>query len=101
MQLLAFMPPHTNGLLPLSFGLFHQSETVRELTIDIFNELRSYPVSLPYFFLHFSAEALYACLHSPNRSECNSCRHSTPSNATPTCVRHMHARRALFETRTR
>ena len=43
-QLLAYMPPHANGLLPLSFGLFHQSEIVRELTIDIFNELRSYPV---------------------------------------------------------
>ncbi|KZT66409.1 spindle pole body interacting protein [Daedalea quercina L-15889] len=47
-QLLAFMPPHTNGLLPLSFGLFHQSETVRDLTIDIFNELRSYPIGVQF-----------------------------------------------------
>ncbi|TFY64750.1 hypothetical protein EVJ58_g2408 [Rhodofomes roseus] len=47
-QLLAYMPPHINGLLPLSFGLFHQSETVRDLTIDIFNELRSYPIGVQF-----------------------------------------------------
>lgn len=100
-QLLAFMPPHTNGLLPLSFGLFHQSETVRELTIDIFNELRSHPVSLLPSFLHSSANQLYACSHPANRSGCNSYRHSTRSSVTPTCVRHMRVRRAPLETRTR
>ncbi|PCH35230.1 spindle pole body interacting protein [Wolfiporia cocos MD-104 SS10] len=47
-QLLSFMPPHLNGLQPLSFGLFHQLETVRELTIDIFNELRTYPIGVQF-----------------------------------------------------
>ncbi|KAH9935661.1 mesa protein [Fomitopsis serialis] len=47
-QLLAYMPPHINGLLPLSFGLFHQSEIVRDLTIDIFNELRLYPIGVQF-----------------------------------------------------
>lgn len=40
------MTPSGGGLLPLSFGLFHQQESIRELTVDIFNELRAYPVSL-------------------------------------------------------
>jgi hypothetical protein len=44
-QLLAYITPSGGGLLPLSFGLFHQQESIRELTVDIFNELRAYPVS--------------------------------------------------------
>lgn len=43
-QLLAYLAPHGGGLLYLSFGLFHQQEVVRDLTVDIFNELRSYAV---------------------------------------------------------
>ncbi len=38
------MPPHHQGLQPLSFGLFHQQEAIRDLTVEIMNELRSYPV---------------------------------------------------------
>ena len=44
-QLLSLLPPHHQGLLPLSFGLFHQQDVIRDLTVVIFNELRSYPVS--------------------------------------------------------
>ncbi|EMD35474.1 hypothetical protein CERSUDRAFT_116221 [Gelatoporia subvermispora B] len=47
-ELLALLPPHHSGLLPLSFGLFHHSETVRDLTIDIFNELRQYPIGVQF-----------------------------------------------------
>ncbi|KZT04479.1 spindle pole body interacting protein [Laetiporus sulphureus 93-53] len=47
-QLLSVMPPHHNGLLPLSFGLFHQQETVRDLTINIFNQLRVYPIGVQF-----------------------------------------------------
>lgn len=36
--------PHGGGLLHLGFGLFHQKESVRELTVDLFNQLRAYPV---------------------------------------------------------
>ena len=48
-QLLSWLPPHLHGLQPLSFGLFHQHEVVRDLTVDIFNELRAYPVSIVAF----------------------------------------------------
>ncbi|KAF9236644.1 docking domain of Afi1 for Arf3 in vesicle trafficking-domain-containing protein [Melanogaster broomeanus] len=44
-ELLAYMPlpPHAGGLQPLGFCLFHQCESVREATVDIFNELRVHP----------------------------------------------------------
>lgn len=55
-QLLAYLAPHGGGLLYLSFGLFHQQEVVRDLTVDIFNELRSYAVRscliLSIYFIH-------------------------------------------------
>jgi hypothetical protein len=44
-QLLSLTPPHNGGLLPLSFGLFHQQEVVRDLTVDLFTQLRMFPVS--------------------------------------------------------
>jgi hypothetical protein len=44
-QLLSLIPPYTGGLLPLSFGLFHQQEVVRDLTVDLFTQLRMFPVS--------------------------------------------------------
>ena len=60
-QLLAYITPSGGGLLPLSFGLFHQQETIRELTVDIFNELRAYPVSSFISPLH----QIYSCFRSP------------------------------------
>lgn len=53
-QLLAHIPPHVGGLLPLSFCLFHQQEPVREATLDIFNELRLHPVTC-FLCSHHSA----------------------------------------------
>ncbi|KAF4583378.1 hypothetical protein EYR38_002128 [Pleurotus pulmonarius] len=47
-ELLAYLAPHGGGLLYLSFGLFHQQEVVRDLTVDIFNELRSYAVGVTF-----------------------------------------------------
>jgi hypothetical protein len=46
-QLLSLTPPHNGGLLPLSFGLFHQQEVVRDLTVDLFTQLRMFSVSFP------------------------------------------------------
>jgi len=43
-------PPHTGGLQALSFCLFHQQESIREITVDIFNQLRQYPIGV--IFLH-------------------------------------------------
>ncbi|KAI0319503.1 spindle pole body interacting protein [Amylostereum chailletii] len=45
-ELLAMLPAHAGGLLPLSFGLFHQQEIVRDLTVDLFTQLRMYPVGV-------------------------------------------------------
>jgi hypothetical protein len=45
-QLLSVTPPYNGGLLTLSFGLFHQQEVVRDLTVDLFTQLRMFPVSL-------------------------------------------------------
>ena len=42
--MLAFVPPHRGGLLPLSLGLLHPQEIIRDCTVDILNELRQYPV---------------------------------------------------------
>ena len=47
--MLALVQPHQGGLLPLSLGLLHPQEIIREYTVDIFNELRQYPVSFPFF----------------------------------------------------
>ena len=51
--MLALTPPHQGGLLPLSLGLLHPQEIIRECTVDILNELRQYPVRfpLPYILL--------------------------------------------------
>ncbi len=43
-------PPHNGGLLPLSFGLFHQQEVVRDLAVDLLTQLRMFPVSLLHAF---------------------------------------------------
>jgi hypothetical protein len=55
-QMLALVPPHQGGLLPLSLGLLHPQEVIRDCTVDILNELRQYPVRFPIPFrsrLHF------------------------------------------------
>ncbi|KAI0301650.1 spindle pole body interacting protein [Multifurca ochricompacta] len=46
--LLALTPPHNGGLLPLSFGLFHQQEVTRDLTVDLFTQLRMFPVGVQF-----------------------------------------------------
>lgn len=44
-QLLAWLPPHAGGLLPIGFGLFHQQESIREITVDFLNTLKTHNVS--------------------------------------------------------
>jgi len=46
--MLALVPPHQGGLLPLSLGLLHPQEIIRECTVDIFNELRQYHVRFSF-----------------------------------------------------
>jgi len=58
-QLLSLTPSHNGGLLPLSFGLFHQQEVVRDLTVDLFTHLRMFPVSFPFHsIIHLSRYSL-------------------------------------------
>lgn len=43
-KLLASLP-HGGGLMYLGFSLFHQKESIREYTVNLFDQLRGYPVS--------------------------------------------------------
>lgn len=50
MKILAQLPPHFGGLLPLSFGLFHPNEEVRWSTVDLLDILSFNPVRSASFF---------------------------------------------------
>lgn len=65
-ELLAFMPPHTGGLQPLSFCLFHHQESIREATVDIFNELRQNPAGVIFLqaLNHFQRYAYVRQAHA-------------------------------------
>ncbi|KAI9067011.1 spindle pole body interacting protein [Trametes sanguinea] len=65
-ELLAWLPPHLHGLQPLSFGLFHQQEAVRELAVDLFNELRAYPIGVQFLqaLNHFQRYAYVRQAHA-------------------------------------
>ncbi|KAF9225807.1 spindle pole body interacting protein [Gyrodon lividus] len=67
-ELLAYMPPppHAGGLQPLGFCLFHQQESVREATVDIFNELRTHPVGVIFLqeLNHFQRYAYVRQAHA-------------------------------------
>lgn len=39
MEVLALLPPHTGGLLPLALGLFHPSQAARDAVVDFFLRL--------------------------------------------------------------
>ncbi|KAJ7646576.1 docking domain of Afi1 for Arf3 in vesicle trafficking-domain-containing protein [Roridomyces roridus] len=45
-ELLAYLMPHGGGLLHLAFCLFHQKESVRDATVDLFDQIRAYPVGV-------------------------------------------------------
>ncbi|KAI0642652.1 spindle pole body interacting protein [Trametes meyenii] len=65
-ELLSWLPPHLHGLQPLSFGLFHQNEAVRELAVDLFNELRGYPIGVQFLqaLNHFQRYAYVRQAHA-------------------------------------
>jgi hypothetical protein len=87
-QLLAYLTPHGGGLLHLSFGLFHQQESIRDITVDIFNELRAYPVRCPLFF-HLPTPKI----NIPRRSVLHFYKPSTTSNVMRMCVKLTRERR--------
>ncbi|KAI0720675.1 mesa protein [Cerioporus squamosus] len=65
-ELLSWLPPHLHGLQPLSFGLFHQQEVVRDLAVDLFNELRAYPIGVQFLqaLNHFQRYAYVRQAHT-------------------------------------
>jgi hypothetical protein len=50
-ELLAGLPPHHGGLLPLTFCLFHQQESVRDTTVDFLSTLREYDVMYSFSYV--------------------------------------------------
>jgi len=65
-ELLSQTPPHNGGLLPLSFGLFHQQEVVRGLTVDLFTHLRMFPIGVQFLqaLNHFQRYAYVRQAHA-------------------------------------
>ncbi|KAL0956922.1 hypothetical protein HGRIS_003026 [Hohenbuehelia grisea] len=45
-ELLSYVIPQGGGLLHLAFGLFHQQEFVRDMTVELLNQLRCYPIGV-------------------------------------------------------
>ncbi|KAJ6594580.1 stabilization of polarity axis-domain-containing protein [Mycena capillaripes] len=65
-ELLAYLMPHGGGLLHLAFSLFHQKESVRDATVDLFNQLRTYPVGVLFLqaLNHFQRYAYVRQAHA-------------------------------------
>lgn len=64
-ELLSWLP-HGGGLLYLGFGLLHQREGVRDATVDLFNQLRAYPVGVLFLqaLNHFQRYAYVRQAHA-------------------------------------
>jgi len=62
MQLLAYTLPHAGGLTQLAFGLFHQHAQVRASTVELFDQLRAYPVRPPFNYFVPLTHAVGFCL---------------------------------------
>jgi len=64
-ELLASLP-HGGGLMFLSFSLFHKKEAVREYTVNLFNQLRAYPVGVLFLqaLNHFQRYAYVRQAHA-------------------------------------
>ncbi|EAU91626.1 MesA protein [Coprinopsis cinerea okayama7 len=67
-ELLACLP-HGHGLLYIAFGLFHPHEAVRDATIDLFNQIRSYSVGVLFLqaLNHFQRYAYVRQAHAKER----------------------------------
>ncbi|KAJ7162232.1 stabilization of polarity axis-domain-containing protein [Mycena filopes] len=65
-ELLAYLMPHGGGLLHLAFSLFHQKESVRDATVDLFNQLRAFPVGVMFLqaLNHFQRYAYVRQAHA-------------------------------------
>ncbi|KAF5355050.1 hypothetical protein D9756_005243 [Leucocoprinus leucothites] len=68
-ELLSFVMPQGQGLLHLGFGLFHQQEAVRDATVDLFNNLRAFPVGVSFLqsLNHFQRYAYVRQAHGKEK----------------------------------
>ncbi|KAJ7122034.1 stabilization of polarity axis-domain-containing protein [Mycena crocata] len=68
-ELLAYLMPHGGGLIHLAFCLFHQKEVVRDATVDLFNQLRAFPVGVLFLqaLNHFQRYAYVRQAHARER----------------------------------
>ncbi|KAJ6546440.1 mesa protein [Mycena vulgaris] len=68
-ELLAYLMPHGGGLLHIAFSLFHQKEAVRDATVDLFNQLRAFPVGVLFLqaLNHFQRYAYVRQAHARER----------------------------------
>ncbi|KAJ7803801.1 stabilization of polarity axis-domain-containing protein [Mycena olivaceomarginata] len=65
-ELLAYLMFHGGGLLHLAFCLFHQKESVRDATVDLFDQLRAFPVGVLFLqaLNHFQRYAYVRQAHA-------------------------------------
>ncbi|KAH8113930.1 spindle pole body interacting protein [Phellopilus nigrolimitatus] len=65
-ELLALLPQYLGGLLPVTFGLFHQQEQVRSYTVDLLTVLRAYPIGIQFLqsLNHFHRYAFVRQAHA-------------------------------------
>ncbi|KAK7043132.1 hypothetical protein VNI00_008486 [Paramarasmius palmivorus] len=70
-ELLSYLMPHSGGLLPLGFGLFHHKESIREATVDLFNHIRQYPVGVLFLqsLNHFQRYAFVRQAHAREKQQ--------------------------------
>lgn len=68
-ELLSYLVPHSGGLLQLGYCLFHQKESVREATVDLFNQLRAYPIGVIFLqaLNHFQRYAYVRQAHAKEK----------------------------------
>ncbi|KAJ7049952.1 docking domain of Afi1 for Arf3 in vesicle trafficking-domain-containing protein [Mycena amicta] len=69
-ELLAYLMPNGGGLAHLAFSLFHQREAVRDATVDLFNQIRAYPVGVVFLQMlnHFQRYAFVRLAHAKEKA---------------------------------
>ncbi|KAL5481024.1 hypothetical protein ACEPAI_9965 [Sanghuangporus weigelae] len=78
-ELLSLLPQYLGGLLPLTFGLFHQQDSVRNHTVDLLTTLRIYPIGVQFLqnLNHFHR---YAFVRQAHARETKSLRDQNPNH---------------------
>jgi len=95
-EMLALLPPHMGGLLPLALGLFHQQEPIRDIVVEVLDVLRAYPVGYQFLqslnpFHRFAYARLAQSREERMGRDLNKCYPApwisrTPSNRSETSV---------------